>query len=408
MRYDDRMRRFAPLFAAALYLAVSLGPLAAQMPSRIIAIGDIHGSIDGFTSILKVTGLIDANRKWNGGRTQLLQTGDYTDRGAGTRAVLDLLMALEPQAKQAGGRAFILLGNHEILNLLGETRDVTPEIFATFADADSEKRRESAWQDYARLAELKKQKSEQVPNVYAQTREQWMDSHPPGYVEYRQAMSPRGKYGAWLRGKPIVTEVDGTIFMHAGIAPGAAPARLDDLNDQVRNEVRRMDRFVQQLVDLKLATPAFSLNEVVQVAANEIALANARIAEAKAAGTDVDMRRFNVPMLNAAQDIMKIDSWVSINPEGAMWYRGLSTLPDDPAGGPFAALLQKYNARRFVTGHTPQASRSITVRFGGRAVLIDTGMLVSYFKGRASALEISGDSLTAIYEDGKTPLTAAP
>lgn len=408
MRYDDRMRRFAPLFAAALYLAVSLGPLAAQMPSRIIAIGDIHGSIDGFTSILKVTGLIDANRKWNGGRTQLLQTGDYTDRGAGTRAVLDLLMALEPQAKQAGGRAFILLGNHEILNLLGETRDVTPEIFATFADADSEKRRESAWQDYARLAELKKQKSEQVPNVYAQTREQWMDSHPPGYVEYRQAMSPRGKYGAWLRGKPIVTEVDGTIFMHAGIAPGAAPARLDDLNDQVRNEVRRMDRFVQQLVDLKLATPAFSLNEVVQVAANEIALANARIAEAKAAGTDVDMRRFNVPMLNAAQDIMKIDSWVSINPEGAMWYRGLSTLPDDPAGGPFAALLQKYNSRRFVTGHTPQASRSITVRFGGRAVLIDTGMLVSYFKGRASALEISGDSLTAIYEDGKTPLTAAP
>ena len=79
-------------------------------------------------------------------------------------------------------------------------------------------------------------------------------------------------------------------------------------------------------------------------------------------------------------------------------------MPDDPQGGPFAALLQKYGAKRFVTGHTPQQSRSITVRFGGRAVLIDTGMLSSYYMGRASALEINGDKLTAYYEDGKVTL----
>jgi hypothetical protein len=57
-----------------------------------------------------------------------------------------------------------------------------------------------------------------------------------------------------------------------------------------------------------------------------------------------------------------------------------------------------------VTGHTPQQSRSITVRYGGRAILIDTGMLTSYYKGRASALEIDGNKLTAFYEDGKVPL----
>ena len=57
----------------------------------------------------------------------------------------------------------------------------------------------------------------------------------------------------------------------------------------------------------------------------------------------------------------------------------------------------------FVTGHTPQQSRSITVRYGGRAVLIDTGML-PYYKGRASALEILGNKLTAFYEDGKVTL----
>jgi hypothetical protein len=398
------MRRHVVLIAALCGLLL-ISPLTAQSPAtRIIAIGDIHGSIDGITSILKVTGLIDNNRKWIGGKTQLLQTGDYMDRGAGTRAVLDLLMQLESQAKDAGGRAFALLGNHEVMNLVGLTRDATPEIFASFGDANSEKRRESAWQDYARLAANKTEKGEPVPTVYAQTKEQWMAAHPLGYAEYRDAIGPKGKYGSWLRGKPIVTDVDGNIFMHAGINPANAPAKIDDLNTQARDEIKRMDAFVQQLIDLKLAVPTFTLDEIVQVASSEIGLANARIAQAKADGEEVDTRKLNMPMLQAAQEIMKIDSWVAINPEGALWYRGLSTLPDDPNGAPFAALLQKYNARRFVTGHTPQQNRSITVRFGGRAVLIDTGMLTSVYKGRASALEIMGDSLTAFYEDGKIKL----
>jgi hypothetical protein len=397
------MRRLL-LVALIGWTTAGVTPSATQSSSRIIAIGDIHGSIDGITSILQTTGLIDATRAWTGGRTQLIQTGDYTDRGAGTRAVLDLLMALEPQAKQAGGRAFALLGNHEAMNLIGETRDVTPEIFATFADRESEKRRDAAWQEYAKLAALKRDKGEPVPSVYAQTREQWIAARPLGYVEYKAAMSSKGKYGAWLRGKPMVTEVDGTIFMHAGIPPAGAPERLDDLNARVRDEIRRMDRFVQQLIDLKLATSAFTLQEILQVASSEIGLANARISEAKAAGTDVDMRKLNVSMLNEAQEVMKVDSWIAINPQGALWYRGLSTEKDDPAGGAVAALLQKYGAKRFVTGHTPQQSRSITVRFGGRAILIDTGMLTSYYKGRASALEIVGDTLTAFYEDGKIRL----
>ncbi len=397
------MRQIVLLLAVVL-CAPSGASLTAQASGRIIAIGDIHGSIDGLKSILKVTGLIDGNNRWTGGRTQLLQTGDYTDRGEGTRAVLDLLMALEPQAKAAGGRAFALLGNHEVMNLIGETRDVTREIFATFADANSEKKRQAAWENYARLAAQKTAKGEPVAAVYAQTREAWLTTHPPGFAEYMEAFSPRGRYGAWLRGKPIVTEVAGNVFMHAGINPASAPEKLEDLNLQVRAEIKRMDQFVERLIDLKLATREFTLTEILQVATAEIGLANAIIAAARDEGKEPDRKRLNVPLLMEAQDILKVDSWVSINSEGALWYRGLATEKDDPAGGPFAALLQKYGAKRFVTGHTPQQSRSITVRFGGRAVLIDTGMLTSVYRGRASALEISGDKLTALYEDGKVPL----
>lgn len=378
-----------------------------QAPARIVAIGDIHGEIEGFKAILKAAGLTDATGRWSGGRAQLIQTGDYTDRGAGTRAVLDLLMTLEQQARSAGGRALALLGNHEVMNLIGDTRDVTREIFATFADANSEKKRNQAWEQYARIGAQKLARGEPVAEVYRQTREAWLTTHPPGYVEYREAFLPRGKYGAWLRDKPIVHELNGTIFMHAGISPAQAPLKLDELNLRVRDEIRRLDRFVDRLVDAGLATRMFTLQEIIAVAQNEIVQANALIAAAQAEGKPPDGSRLNVPLLMEAQEILKIDAWVSVNPEGALWYRGLATEPDNPAGGPFAALLAKYGAKRFVTGHTPQQNRSINTRFGGRAVLIDTGMLAAYYKGRPAALEIVGDRLTAIYESERVPLASA-
>src|SRR5688572_13159983 len=154
-------------------------------------------------------------------------------------------------------------------------------------------------------------------------------------------MSPKGKYGQWLRGKLIVTVVDGNIFMHAGIAPATAPAKIDELNTQARNEIRRMDQFLERLIGLKLATREFSLQEILQVASAEIGLANARIAAAKAEGKEPERGKLNIPLLMEAQEILTIDSWLSIDPDGALWYRGLSTEPDDPAGGAVAALLAK-------------------------------------------------------------------
>jgi hypothetical protein len=397
------MRPIAILVAVIL-LGAPAAPLVAQGTARLVAIGDIHGEIDGFKRILQAAGLADATGRWTGRRAQLIQTGDYTDRGTGTRAVLDLLIALEQQARRDGGRAFALLGNHEVMNLIGDTRDVTPEIFATFADVNSEKKRNEAWQQYARLGAAKLAQGEPVPEVYRQTREAWMTTHPPGYVEYREAFAPRGKYGAWLRDKPIVTEVNGNIFMHAGISPARAPEKLEDLNIRVREEVRRLDRFLDRLVSGGIATRTFTLQEILQVAVNEITVANAMIAAAQAEGKEPDRSRLNVPLLMEAQEILKIDGWTVVNPEGALWYRGLATEPDHPSGGPFATLLAKYGATRFVTGHTPQQTASITARFGGRAILIDTGMLAAYYKGRPAALEIDGDKLTAIYETERVPI----
>lgn len=116
------MRYLSVLIGSLFLSGTPAAPLDAQGPQRIIAIGDVQGALDRLKAVLTVTGLTDANNRWTGGRTQLVQTGNYMDHGAGTRAVLDLLMSLEQQAKDAGGRATALLGPHEVLNVLCDTQ----------------------------------------------------------------------------------------------------------------------------------------------------------------------------------------------------------------------------------------------------------------------------------------------
>src|SRR5262249_23273610 len=161
-----------------------------------------------------------------------------------------------------------LLGNHEVMNLVGEMRDVRSSTYKAFADAGSEAKREAAWQDYQQLGS--RLSPEARRKLYERRRDEGMDDHPAGYLEYREALSPRGRYGAWLRKRDVVAMVGDTIFMHAGLAASTAPRKLTDVNAGLRDELRRFDQFVQRLVDRKLALPSFTLKEIVQVAQQTI------------------------------------------------------------------------------------------------------------------------------------------
>ena len=66
---------------------------------RVVAIGDIHGAYDNFVAVLQSAGLVDAELRWAGGKTHLVQTGDVLDRGPDSRKSMGLLMDLEKQAK---------------------------------------------------------------------------------------------------------------------------------------------------------------------------------------------------------------------------------------------------------------------------------------------------------------------
>ena len=63
---------------------------------------------------------------WKGGKgTTLVQVGDVVDRGDDTILLYKAIGNLTQQASAVGDRVYSILGNHEIMNLMGDLRYVT-------------------------------------------------------------------------------------------------------------------------------------------------------------------------------------------------------------------------------------------------------------------------------------------
>jgi hypothetical protein len=200
---------------------------------RVVAIGDVHGDFQQFTTILRSAGLIDRSNRWTGGKTHLVQTGDVLDRGPHSRKVMDLLVELEKQARKAGGLVHALIGNHEAMNIYGDLRYVSHEEYAAFREPNSEAVREQFFNEH--VEDLKKLS----PGVKADEdyRKKWEASHPLGYFEHRVAFGPSGKYGKWIRGHNAVIRINDSLFLHGGISPKYASVPIRSINETVRAEL---------------------------------------------------------------------------------------------------------------------------------------------------------------------------
>jgi hypothetical protein len=84
---------------------------------RLVAVGDVHGELEGFQEILLAENLINSEKNWSGTRDVLLQIGDMVDRGPFSLESVAYLRQLQKQAEIAGGQVIRLLGNHELLVL---------------------------------------------------------------------------------------------------------------------------------------------------------------------------------------------------------------------------------------------------------------------------------------------------
>lgn len=315
---------------------------------RIVAVGDVHGAYDRFVAILRAAGLIDERERWTGGRAVLVQTGDMVDRGADSRRALDLLRRLERDASRAGGRVHALLGNHEVMRLLGDLRDVSQEEYAAFRVGTSQETRDRIYERASTAAAAKAKAAGQSFDDTAY-RQRFEQETPLGAVEMLIEFGPNGDYGRWLRTHDTMVKINDIVFVHGGINPATAALGCKAVNEMVRAE-------------LVASTTATEPN----------ALSNSET--------------------------------------GPLWYRGLASEPEANIAGELNMTLERLGAKTIVIGHTVSGGGTIATRFGGRVVQIDTGMLNGKFfpRGRASALEIEGDKLTAIYETNREALPLAP
>lgn len=397
MHHKTLRLAIVPAILAGAWLLLAPAAPSALAPERVIAVADVHGALDEFVAILHETGLVDDRRAWSGGSATFVQTGDIVDRGARTRECLDLVISLQQQASMAGGRVVPLIGNHEVMNVIGDLRYVTPAIFRSFASRDAEKRRDAARKEY--LAFLKAHAGHghaAAPPGDGAGRKAWDAEHPDGFFEHRDAFGPDGVYGRWIRANRAIARIGDGVFVHGGINPALEFATLQELDDRVVADLPAFDAMWKTLVDAGVIWRYMTFAEAVLFSQEELAWRQAEGPVGEFEARPALLR------------LLAYKTWITVSADGPLWYRGLGTEPEQKLDASLTAMLARLNVRYIVAGHSVVASKQVAARFASRVFLIDTGMLSEAYAGRGSALEVRDGQFIA-HQVGATPrLLPAP
>lgn len=81
--------------------------------------------------------------------------------------------------------------------------------------------------------------------------------------------------------------------------------------------------------------------------------------------------------------------------EGPLWYRGLASSPEESLTGLVNQVLQNFDVKRIILGHTPTQG-AIMPRFDGRVLLVDVG-LSSLYNGSLACLVIEDGKVFALH-----------
>lgn len=310
---------------------------------RIVAIGDLHGDFENYLATLQAAGLIDHRRRWSGGATHLVQTGDIPDRGPDTAKIMEHIDRLALDARRKGGAVHRLLGNHEAMNLYGDLRYVSAGEYRAFATRNSDRLRDRYFELV--LKDLEQRDPEAFATLPENFRAEWNREHPPGWVEHRQAWDPRwnadGEFARRTLELKVAVQINDLVFVHGGISGRYCRNSLASLTELVVGRLRNFD-------------PA--------------------------------------------------DTGPLEDELGPLWYRGLSGEAPQAAPETVAAILDRHGAKHIVVGHTPTGG-VVWPSYDGRVIQIDTGISAAY-GGNIGYLEVNSEGLFAGYPGGKVPLPA--
>jgi cytochrome oxidase Cu insertion factor (SCO1/SenC/PrrC family) len=143
-----------------------------ETPEKLFVLSDLEGNFTAFRELLQANNIIDENYNWVFGKGHLIFAGDMFDRGFQVTECLWLIYSLEEKAKAHGGHVHFILGNHEIMNLLGDHRYAKPKYVEQIAIT-----------------------GKTLKNLY----------------------STNTELGRWLRTKNIMEKIGDILFVHGGV-----------------------------------------------------------------------------------------------------------------------------------------------------------------------------------------------
>jgi hypothetical protein len=351
---------------------------------RVVAISDIHGAFDAMVATLNNAGVIDDENNWSGDAAHLVIVGDILDRGADSRPVMDLLMALEAQAETAGGKVHVLIGNHESMNLVGDLRYVARGEFAAFAEEESAEDRERWLEHYA----VHKSESGEISDA---VRREFDQRFPPGFFGHRRAFASDGKYGRWLLEKPVVVVINRTAFVHGGLSPMIAEIGLQGVNETLVGEMAEYVALLDPMFEAGILSPTDSF------------YAHPRILKGYMPSPTASQES-----IDAVARLIELNESDLHASDGPLWYRGNVACGRVIESGRLRSALDAIGADRVVIGHTPTPGRRVLERFDGEIIEVDTGMLSGYYDGSGNALVIEGARLLVVNESSPEVVTPQP
>lgn len=351
---------------------------------HIVVIGGVEGAANTVATMLEHLGLIDANRRWSGGDTILVQTGDLIDEGENVRATLDLFMRLQKEASAAGGQVIVLMGNHEVMNILGVLRDVNYMAYQSFADSNSEQRQRVAWHEWLDWRTRRAEALGTSFDATDTTEAEWFAAHPPGWIEYAESMLPDGVYGAWLRSLPVAVEIDKILFVHGGISPEFEEREIAAINRRAAGEIERFDQYRTLMAANGLGLATASVCELTDTLKEEITyLENVNSSRRKFV-----KRRQEI--VQKIAELGQVSSWSVLDKNGPLWYCGAAKDPEEDLRAEMTSILEDLQVDRMVTGQSDGDERLIRTRFNNRVLLTSIEMSDDPYVrgGDPAALEI--------------------
>ncbi len=349
---------------------------------RVVAVGDVHGTWDGLIELLQGSGIIDGELRWSGNGDHLVVVGDFVDRNVADRPIMDLLRRLERESIAAGGRVHVLLGNHEVMNLVRDLRYVNPDSYADFADEESEQERSAARKSF-----YSENRRRLRP---AELRRAFDERFPPGYFARQRMFDPDGEYGRWLLGLPVVVKVNGYVFVHGGLTERIASLGLSGINDELAAELQRHLSARTLLERQGIVGPLMEFSEI-QDAAERVLQRRSR-------------RSSQPEIREAAHDILNLANSRIVGEQGPLWYRGNSIEDERIERLRLEQSLELLDAKAMVVAHSPTPNHRITKRFGGLLFRVDHGI----YEGHQPLALVLDEGQTAVLDPSTRQLSRPP